>query len=143
MKKIWVVAADSGTAKIYQAKDTNTLVEIHVLEHVEAHMQEHELVSDKPGRTAGPFAYPHNYPKKTSQKLKERNHFAEEIARFLEQAYKDKKVEKLYLIAPPPFMGVLRHTLSTHLSEIIQMEINKDLKGFTAEQIREYLPPVL
>lgn len=144
MRKVWIVVANSTYGKIYRAENVNTLVEIKDLQHIESHLPNHELVSDRPGRSTSQF-YPgkHSMEGKTSPKIKERHLFADEINLALEEGLKNKEYERLYIIAPPPFLGCLREEMSSVVVNTIFSEIKKDLTHLSAPQIREYLPPVL
>jgi protein required for attachment to host cells len=143
MRKVWVVVANSGKAKIYRADNVHHLTEIHDLIHPEIHMRDQDLVSDKPGRDSSPMCFPHNMTQKTPQKVKEKDHFAVQVAHLLQKGIEDGECERIYLIAPSNFLGHLRDAFNVHISKIIEKEIIKDLTANKAEEIREYLPPVL
>lgn len=141
MKKIWIVVANSSYGKIYRADSIHTLTEILNLEHAESHMAGHDLTSDRPGRTNSQF-YPgtHAMDGKTSPKIKERHLFAQELGRHLTEGFRKGEFERLYVIAPPPFLGCLREEMESHVAGVIFSEIHKDLTHLTASKIREYLP---
>lgn len=144
MRKVWIVVANSSSAKIYQAENTQKMIEKKSLEHFESHLKDEDLLSDKEGRTTFAFNYgPHPYQEKTPQKVKERHAFAEQIADYLEEGHKSGEFEHLHLIANPTFLGFLRASLSTHVTKTIVTEIHKDLTHEKPEEIRKYLPPVL
>ena len=143
MRKIWIVVANSSQATFYRAENVNSLLPVKTLKHSESLLSNQELVSDKPGKATFQFGGPHPMEMPTSPRVKERIHFAEEIARVLEEASLKGEFSRLYLIANPTFLGHLRQILPANLSKLIHLEISKDLTSNTPEEIREYLPPVL
>ncbi|NGX54668.1 MAG: hypothetical protein KR126chlam2_00283 [Chlamydiae bacterium] len=140
MRKVWIIVANSSTAKVYHAENVNTLVEINTFIHSESQMLDRDLVSDKPGRAKDHF---HTMQEQTPQQVKERTVFADQIAKFLDKAILEKGIERIYLIANSPFLGFLRHSLKPNVTKLIESEIRKDLTHLRPEQVREYLPPVL
>lgn len=143
MRKIWVVVANSSTAKIY-VNNAHKLVEKKSLEHIESHLRDQDLVSDAPGETTSLMSYgPHPMAQKTPPRVKERHLFGDQVVDFLEKGLKAGEFERLYLIANSAFLGYLRQILSEHVRKLIALEIPKDLTHLKPEEIREYLPPVL
>ncbi len=144
MRKVWVVVADAAFAKFYKAENVKTLNEFNTLTHKESRLPNHDLCSDRPGRaTELRGGAPHMMQREFSPKLKEKDHFATEIAKVLEQGLIDGEYERLYLIANVQFATLLRHHLSPNVEKMITAEIHKDLTEKKAEEIRDYLPPVL
>ncbi len=144
MRKVWIVVANSTYSKIYYAENTHKIIELKSFEHLESHMRANELMSDSLGRTTNVGLYGSQaMEEQTSLKTKESMVFARQIIAYLEEGCKKGECERLYLIASPPFLGHLREILTPHLAKLVHAEINKDLTQLTAEQIREYLPPVL
>jgi protein required for attachment to host cells len=144
MKKIWIVVANSTYSHIYRAENNQKLVEIKYLEHLESHMRARELVSDSQGRSTNVSLYGSDTMEdKTSLKDKESMHFADQIITFLEEGCKNGECERIYIISKAPFLGNLRAALPPLLAKLVHAEISKDLTQLTADQVREYLPPVL
>lgn len=142
MRKVWVVVANRAEMKIYRAENVHTLIQIHYLTHIQSQLTSQELTSDKQGSHRGSFGSD-TMEEKTPAKLKEANSFANQIAKVLEDAVNKKEVERIYLIANPQFMGILRQAINPQVAKLIEREIPKDVVHATADQIREYLPPVL
>lgn len=142
MHKIWVVVANRSEMKIYLAKNVNTLTEISTLKHLEGQQTDQNLVADKQGSHRGSFGTD-TMEEKTSTKHKQATNFANQIAKKLEDGIKHEKVERIYLLASPEFMGILRQILKPNIRKFIEKEIDKDLTSANVEQIREHLPPVL
>lgn len=144
MRKVWVVVANSSKSIIYRAESVNTLVEHKVLEHKESHLSDNQLIADRQGRQTHRVSFgTDTYQEQTPTKVKESSNFAQEISSFLEKGYNTRAFERLYLVAKPPFLGHLRNSLNPNITKLIESEIHKDLIQLRAEEIREYLPPVL
>ena len=144
MRKVWVVVANRSDSKIYRAENVNTLVEHKSLTHKEAHLNDHDLIADGPGRTGQKGVHGSDtLSEKTTQQDKEAKIFATEIASFLEQGYNSGECERVYLVAKAPFLGFLRESLHPNVVKMVESEIHKDIVDQRPEQIREYLPPVL
>jgi len=143
MRKVWVVVANSCESKIYHC-NANKLVELKSFVHEEGHLHAKDIVSDKKGRNTERGVYGSDtMEEKTPLKLKEADQFAHKIGKFLEEGWNSKAFERLYVIAKPPFLSNLRHSLSDHVSSAIHSEIHKDLIHMRPDEIREYLPLVL
>ncbi|MFZ0565943.1 MAG: host attachment protein [Chlamydiales bacterium] len=144
MRKVWIVVANSSKSIIYRAENVKTLVEHKVFEHKESHLADNQLTADKQGRQTHRVSYgTDTYQEQTPTKVKESSSFAEEISAFLEEGYNNRDMERIYLVAKPPFLGFLRSSLSSNVAGLIASEIHKDLTQLRAEEVREYLPPVL
>lgn len=128
---------------MYKAQNVNKLQETKSLEHPASHLTNHELVSDRPGREIDPGHRSHVLEERISPKQLEKDHFAKELVDDLEEACKTGECERLYIIANPGFLHLLRAHMSDALAERVVEEIHKDLTLMSAEEIRHYLPPVL
>lgn len=144
MRKVWIVVANRSQVRVFRAENTHKLVEIKTLDHKEGHEQARDLQSDRKGRTNNRKGFGvDTMEAKTSAETKESVVFATEIAQMLEEGEKAKAFERLYLIANPPFVSILKDAMKSALTKMIQGEVHKDLARCSPEQIREYLPPVL
>ena len=125
MNDTWVVVADSSKARILLADDTDVgLAELDVLEHPEGRMHEQELTSDLPGKAfdsggQGRHAMSSSVEPKKHEVMK----FAKRVTDHLELARTKASLAKVYLIAPPAFLGQLRDHLTPSLAKIIEGEI--------------------
>jgi len=144
MRKVWIITANRTIARVFRAENTHKLVEIKMLEHSEGNKHARDLYSDRQGRSNSRHGYGINTMEaKTPFEVKEAILFATEIAHMLDEGHKSGSFERLYLIANPPFVGILRDALSHAVAHLIQSEIHKDLTHCRTEEVREYLPPVL
>jgi protein required for attachment to host cells len=143
-KDTWIVVANSSFARIFKAENNKLLTELEVLEHPESRQHPRDLVTSKPGRTFDRVGTGrHAMEPETSPKEQEFIIFARQLTANLDAARSDGRFGKLYLIASPVFLGILRQTLSTPTSQLIAGEISKDITHLDKDQIREHLPLVL
>ena len=145
MSKIWIIVADEAKARILSTnKSTEALVELHALSSSEASMKEQDLVSDKPGRSYGSAGQGrHSMGEKSEHKAQYAIRFAKELGSYLEKSRQSKAYMKLIIIAAPRFLGLLRKEFSKGVSELISLEVDKDLTMIETQQIREHLPQYL
>jgi protein required for attachment to host cells len=69
--------------------------------------------------------------------------FAKEIATTLEKAVAEGKTNKIYIVASPSFLGMLRKNFHAPLEKAIAGEVDKDICMLSTKEIREHLPYVL
>jgi len=145
MGKTWVMAADSSKAKVYSAEKPNSaLREVTSFDHPEGRMHEQDLTSDLPGRafdSHGPGR--HVMAQSVDPKRQEMITFAKRLVAFLEASRQQGEFDRLYVAAPPTFLGLLREEYSRPLSEAVQMEVAKNVSAQDSEQLRKYLPEYL
>lgn len=143
-QNIWILVANSAIAKIYRASNNNVLEEIQQLTHPESRLHVRDLVTDRQGRgfesaTNGR----HPMEPTTSPKETEFINFARDISLHLTNAHNEGKFGKLYIIAAPHFLGLLRDLLKPNMAPLLAGEIDKDITQYDTKKIREHLPEVL
>mgnify|MGYP000093132785 FL=1 len=144
MSAIWVVVADSSRARIFSAeKPASPLVEIQTLAHPQARLHEGDLVSDKAGRDRNPGATSHDMGNESDTKREEAIRFANQVCSTLEAGRTSGQFEKLYVIAAPSFLGILRKHQSNALGKLVTAEVSKNLAGHHPSEIRKNLPEYL
>ncbi|MDA0712839.1 MAG: host attachment protein [bacterium] len=138
---VWVVAANGAKARIFTNEDGNKLKEIETFEHPASRLHDQDLVSDKPGQEFGSFSHRRSAIEPSIDPHKnELIHFAQELSKHIEHALNTNVFKKLYLIASPIFLGILRKSLHEQVQKAVVLSIDKDLVGKSAAEIREYLP---
>ncbi len=141
MSKIWVVAAESSGAKIFEA-DTplGALRELWSLEHPRGRVFERDLESDRPGRSfdsAGSGR--HAMEREVDAKRHALLAFAKQVAAHIEGARAAGAFEQLVLVAGPDFLGLLRQSLSDATKKLVFKEVVKNVVRLGPEAIREQL----
>jgi protein required for attachment to host cells len=142
MSSTWVVTADSSRARFFTVENRRgPLREIEVLVHPEGRLHEQDLTTDFPGRAFDSGGEGrHAMGQSVSPKEHEIIAFAKQIADYLEKARVEGKCDKLFLMAPPRVLGLLRQNLSETTAALVAQEIGKNLVQQSTEDIRGYLP---
>lgn len=137
MGTMWIVAANRGFAKIFEAKGKGREInEIHHLDNPEGRLKGSLGFTDRPGRTfdrlgGGRHSYEDKDIHGREQKL-----FVEHIIEFLQQGKNEKAFDELAFVAPAQFLGELNSTLPPGLKKILVKEIGKDLPENLSDQAR-------
>ncbi len=141
--KIWILAADSSRARIFETTASRKpLQELETLTHPESRLHEGDLSDDGPGRVHESHGdgrhLTDNYRKQYEAEV-----FAREICERLEQGRVESAFNKLYLIAPPAFLGQLRDCMGNATRKLIAEEIDKNVVLAKPDEIRKHLPYAL
>ena len=141
MKKTWVVAAESGQARIFLLENrVAPLKDIDELSNPVARAHERDLISDRPGRAFDSGGQGrHSMEPQIDPKQQEAIAFAKKINERLEQGRTKGDFEELILIAPPEFLGILRHNINGNTTKHVTKTIAKRLVQKDETEIREYL----
>lgn len=136
-----VVVADSSQARIFTRETVKLpLNEIETMTHPEGRMHEKDMVSDLPGKGTGKGgAGDHAFQGKVNPKEQEVIEFAKRVADYLDDARKSNKLNHLYIIAAPAFLGELRSHLSSETAGKIALEVNKNLTQQSVKDISSHL----
>lgn len=143
MDTIWVLVADKSRAKLYSGKSrVNELTLERSWEHAASRSHEQELTSDLPGRAFDSTgANRHAMEQTVDPKDHEAIVFAQELAGEMEKGRVENLFSRLYLMASPQFLGMLRKQLSGELQKMLAGEVDKNLTQESEEQIRSFLMP--
>ena len=144
MAATWVVVADTSRARIFAAeKPASDLAEIDDMTHPEARLHESDLIADRPGsgrnHGSGSFSMGESGVYKDSEAAK----FAHEVCERVEAGRIHGQFQKLYVIAAPQFLGLLRKHQSSATRQMVAAEISKNLSASDAKSIRAHLPQYL
>lgn len=134
MMRAWVVVADACRARIFSAeKPASELKEIQTLSHPESRLHQGDLLSDNSIDLANTNDTKHD----------EAQRFANHVCETLECGRNNHRFEKLYVVAAPNFMGLLRKRQTLPLQRMVAGEIPKNLAARPPEDIRRSLPQFL
>jgi protein required for attachment to host cells len=141
----WILIADRSRAcvrAVLPIGDESFPV-LKTLEHAEGRFTPHERDTDKPGRiqlrgVARSAVEPHEDAAHV-----EARRFAAEIAEFLEREHQDLHFDRLHVIAPPAFLGVLRAAWSEKFRRAIAQEIDSDLLTLSEPDLKDRLTEIL
>jgi protein required for attachment to host cells len=144
MMTTWVLVADAYRARLFGAeRPASPLSELRDLASPEARLHERDLVSDKGGRDTNRMAGGHGLGDNRSHKQDIADRFAQQVCELLESARVAGELSKLYVIAAPAFLGLLRKHQSPSLRQLVAAEIDKSLASQEPASIRKHLPEYL
>lgn len=138
MPTTWIVSGDSSRARILQVTGRDRIEEVQDFVNPKGRMDERELTTDAHPRLRGTDG-PGSDRQETGAAEHEVELFAKQIDRFLEEARKQNRYDRLFVLAPPKFLGRLRKNLSKEVGKLVQDEIDKDLSGLNPREIDAYL----
>ncbi|SNT19172.1 Protein required for attachment to host cells [Noviherbaspirillum humi] len=65
--------------------------------------------------------------------------FAKDVAKYLQECYREGRFKHLAVVASPKFLGALRSELDGPVGSTISVEIDKDYTSFGPEQLRDQI----
>jgi protein required for attachment to host cells len=141
---IWVLVADNSRARFFAAeKASGSLREVRDLLCPEARLREGDLVTDRSGSDRNPGIGTHGFGADASHKEDEADRFALDVCGLLESARTGGAFRKLYVVAAPHFLGLLRKHQSSSLRQMVAGEVDKNLATQDRALIRKHLPEYL
>lgn len=144
MNRTWIVVADACRARFFAAdRPAGPLVEMESLSNPQARLHEGDLVSDRAGRDVSGNGGRHGLGTPNAAKTESTQRFAGEVCAVLEDGRRRHAFDRLYVLSPPTFLGMLRRHQSNGLRGLVTREIAKDVSTQTPEQIRAQLPDFL
>lgn len=141
MLKTWLVVADRSRGRIFSLPSARgALSELEDLVHPESRAHERDLRTDRPGRRFGGYGA---LGKSNTAHDQEALEFARELATRLDAGRTGGEFERLILVAPPDFLGLLRKALNAQTAKLVDREITKNFAQLKADEIRQHLPDFL
>jgi protein required for attachment to host cells len=142
----WVIAADRARARVFQTESfAAPLEEIDTLIHSQGRLHDRDITTDLPGKVKNPggLGGGHAFEQQTDPKKHEADVFTAEIVRYLEQAHNASRFDRLIVVADPSILGLIRQHMPHRLNALVSLELDKNLAGMTAAEIRSHLPEYL
>jgi len=126
----WLVIANSTDAYIYNITQTAPNKSHHhpikELSHQESRLRTSDLVSDSAGRQQSQSAPQSAYEANTNPHEKEIQHFAKEIAHYLDAERNQNHYKHLIICAAPHFHGLLNESMTKQTALLVKKHIEKD-----------------
>lgn len=137
MDATWIVSANAGRAKFFtQTARTDPLKEVNELINNAARLRTADTESDALGQMGAPKGHNRgsnstasqgsDYEPEQSPAEHQTEIFARKVADTLLKAHQEGRYKRLFLVAAPEFLGVLRKVMNSNLQPLIVAEINKD-----------------
>jgi protein required for attachment to host cells len=149
MPTTWIVSGDSSRARILQVTGRNRLAEIQDFLNPKGRADDRELITDAHPRFSGhggvgkPRSRSTGGPASDRQETGAQEHevelFAKQVDRFLYKARVERRFDRLFVLAPPKFLGLIRKNLDKEVEKTVRDEIDKDLSWFDAREIDRFL----
>jgi len=148
--RVRIVVADRSEARFYDVeRREGELQLVGQVSDPSAHLHDRDLKSDRPGRKfdrapmqsgrRGATAH-HGVGSDRSPRQHEAELFAHKITDEVASAQRADGFDRLVLIAPPAFLGLLRKALPAALRRMLAAEIAKDLVHEPPSAVSTHLP---
>ena len=145
MQTTWVIAADASRARVFQLLGRNNIEEIETFVHPEGRQKDRELRTDAMGQYFPKGAQGsnakmgHSAVEPTDPTEHEAEVFSRTLGDYLDKARTQRKYDRLCLIAPPKFLGLIRQNLSKDAQRMVDKEVPKDISWFNPRDIENYI----
>lgn len=142
MSNTWILVADGAKARLFEltAKDAQ-LTELRCFVNPEGRMPDAAFTTGRPALVdEGATTVRHALQPHTSARQKSAERFARLLGEALESGRVQERYERVVLVAPPRFLGVLRKGLGERVSEHVTAEIRRDLTALPSGEVRMRLP---
>jgi protein required for attachment to host cells len=135
----WILVANASRARLFRERG-KSLALVETFEHEASRARVRDLMADaqgrkpngQPGHATGhrPGAEPDTDPKEV-----EVQKFAHELADALEDSLLEHAWERIVIMAPPHFLGLLRGVVSSQVSRRIELDLGKDYTALRPEEL--------
>lgn len=146
MNTTWILAADGTRARIFETFDGKEVHELQDMLNPHGRDAERDINTDAQGRWTGggqSRQAAHSYEPDVTPLKREEQRFSKRIGDFLDKASTEHRFDKLCVIAPPQFMGMLRENMGENAKKVIEEEIVKDISWFSEHDVEQYVRQVL
>ena len=140
--KNWMVIANAARARVLEESGKpHAYTHIADLVHPQSRQKGEELAYDRPGYAEGSAAGTAGavYPPRTNPRERERDRFAQELARMLDQGIADGRCGGLVLVASSPFLGHLKAHLGVQARKAIVRTVDADYTALRDSDLAERL----
>jgi protein required for attachment to host cells len=137
----WVIAADASHARIFELGDRKTasVQPIMELTHEQGRAHVREINTDADGRFGGRDGQSNVSQPAVDAAQHEMDIFSKQVGQYLDRAAQENRYEKLWVLAPPRLLGLIRQNLGKNTLDRVEEEIAKDIAWFEQRDIEEYL----
>jgi protein required for attachment to host cells len=140
-REILVVAADRGRARVFSiAHDQEQLQELNDLVNTDARRPAHLLASDRQGRSLNRERGSRAALGRDNLQDESTRRFAHDVCAMIAAKRRRQSVDRLFIIADPEFLGMLRLELRNRQMPVPVRFIAKNVTRTSSERIRSYLP---
>ncbi|MEC5397317.1 host attachment protein [Uliginosibacterium sp. H1] len=141
MHTTWVIAADASRARIFELEDRK-ISAVHTVkefEHKQGRAHIREINTDADGRFGGRDGQSHVSQPAVDAAQHEMDVFSKIVGDYLDKAAQERRYERLWVLAPPKLLGLIRQNLGKKAAGLVEEEIAKDISWFDERDIQDYL----
>jgi protein required for attachment to host cells len=154
MNSVWIVSANAGRAIFFLQEDTfesfekeRSIKKVGEMVNDKSSLHTYETETDRLGQhsasksrhSVGAPTQPSGYEPNQTPAEHNSELFARKISQYLTEALDAGRFQRLALVASPEFLGVLRSTLDSRLTAIIDKEVNKDYTHYNLHELTNKL----
>ena len=147
MAKTWVLVAHEAGARIFENGGPGKGLDlVQEIEHPEGRERNRDIDTDRPGRS---FQSDGADPRRSSMSSEQSPHdrvvadFARDLTGKLEHARASNQYDRLVLVAPPRFLGLLRSSLDDATRKLVIGSLDKDLAKAKEDELAKQLGDVM
>jgi protein required for attachment to host cells len=142
---IYVVVADAAHARLFSASPgKGRLDELADLVNPAVRLHPRASQGEGLGRSMDSTSrHRHAVEPQQTPRRRSADTFARRVARLLSKARTDGRIRRLYVVAEPGFLGLLRRNMDRATRRLVRTEIAKALPHASGVKIRQVLPSVL
>ncbi len=138
--RTWILLADAVSARLYESRGGRSdWALLREFSHPESRALEQDLVSDKPGRVKQSTGKRAALEPRTRRHKVEMDKFARELAKALEALVDAAAPDRIVLVTPPTFLGLLRGHLAPRVEARIASVVEKDYLHLEPPELKERL----
>ena len=137
----WILVADRCRAKLLHVlpEGQGPYPTLACWSHEAGRIQPRERDAEEPGRIIHPAGYASAVEPHEDRVHVEARRFSKELVNHLEQCRQEHRFDRLVVIVPPGFLGVLRESWTPSLHSMIVGELNLDLTGLAEADLQKRL----
>lgn len=141
MGTTWVLVADSARARLFEiSADHRSMTELGCYASAASRSNARDSMTDRLPRTSESVGEArHAIEPHTTVRDKSSNQFARVLSEVLHEGRAGRRFERLVLVAPARFLGMLNGLLDKGLRECLAGELPRDLVALPVPEIRARL----
>ncbi len=147
MTDTWILVAHEAGARVFENLGPGKGLDlVETIEHPEGRARDRDIDSDRPGRS---FRKDMGDPRRAAMSRSEGPHdrvvadFARALADKLRHARVANRYQRLVLVAPPRFLGLLRSSLDAPTAQLVAGSVHKDLASSKEAELIKHLGEVI
>lgn len=141
----WILIADRSRAVILRAlpASTHPFATVASFVHSEGRLRPRDQDSDVPGRVQHPGGARSTVEPHEDRWHVEARRFAKQLTEALQREHQSSRFDRLFVVAPPVFLGVLRKEWPSALRNCIAAELAEDLMPLPEHERQSRLAAVV